>query len=81
MNGRVGYFQVEVTATNHHRLRINESSRSRTMQYYFSDGDGPSALQSAGDKRGRHEAANKISGDQLNLIRSHIYSHHPAISH
>ena len=41
----------------------------------------PSALQPARDKIGRREAANKISGDQLNLIRSHIYSHHPAISH
>ena len=34
------FFRVEVTATNRHRPRINESSRSRTMQYYFSDGDG-----------------------------------------
>ena len=91
------FFRVEVTATNRHRPSINESSSSRTMRKLFFlrtleystntvlkvifENTDPSALQPARDKRGRHKAANKISGDQLNLIRSHIYSHHPAVSH
>ena len=41
----------------------------------------PSALQLSGDKRGRHKPANKITGDDLHLIHSHINSYHPAIRH